>query len=207
MVGITKSARRRLRRRKLALKFPVNQQLAQRQSAPKSTDDYSAEVPDPPTSFSRVHTFRSHTHPCSNFYMCNIVLDGVKYQSTEHAYQTLKCLTAGNRELADKVKQAKTAARAKRLSWNLDMSKDVQDAWFKIRVQVMKRVLECKFQRCAQFRSLISKGNEYFVESTQDDFWACGVSMPSYRNIDPRRFKGQNVLGRLITCLARNRRL
>ena len=172
---MTKAAKRRLRRQKLALRFPRDQQLANRQSAPKSTDDYSSSIPDPPATFSRVHTFRGQHHPCSNFYMCNIVLDGERYRSTEHAYQTIKCLEAEHPKLAALVKDAPTSAKAKLLSRHLRMSQRQERNWETRRIKLMKRLLEIKFQRCAQFRSVISESEQYFVESTSDDFWACGL--------------------------------
>lgn len=204
---LTKAAQRRLRRQKLALRFPKQEQLANRQSAPKSTNDYSATVPDPPRTFSKVHTFRSGRHPCSNFYPCKIVLDGTVYNSTEHAYQTIKCLEAGHKKLADLVRDAPTAAKAKLMARHLRVNPETELKWESKRVQVMKRLLECKYQRCASFRNFINGSDLYFVEATMDDFWACGLHRPCGLDINPKHFDGENVLGRLITRLARVKRL
>jgi len=93
------------------------------------------------------------------------------------------------------------------------MSIDDSIAWDEHRVALMKHILEQKYNQCAPFREALKSGFVY-VESTYDDFWACGLMkhmLPKKAkgctlHVVPRpdkKYPGQNVLGSMLTELSR----
>ena len=50
-----------------------------------------------------VVAFRANTNPLSNFFICTITIDNIKFWSAEHAYQWPKCTHTNRTDLADRI--------------------------------------------------------------------------------------------------------
>ena len=99
------------------------------------------------------------------------------------------------------------ASTAKMKSKLIDLSPEQWETWQGLRVAVMRELLEHKFQQCQEFREALNP-SRVFVEATMDDFWAAGAMKYQLKHIkDPRRIGGLNVMGNLLSELARNRTL
>ena len=81
--------------------------------------------------------FRGEHFFLSNFYPCQVELDGVSYNSVEHAYQAAKTLDP---KIRFKI-GASTAGQAKRLGAVCPMRED----WLEIKLSVMESLLRQKF--------------------------------------------------------------
>lgn len=107
---------------------------------------------------------------------------GVTWPTVEHAYQAMKTLDAGEREIIRSAPDAGVAkARGRGIS--------ERAGWKEMRVDVMKRLLMAKFNQHAELRNmLLATDNEPLVHSCPwgDCFW--GVC----------RGEGKNVMGVLL---------
>jgi ribA/ribD-fused uncharacterized protein len=128
-----------------------------------------------------IEEFRGPTRWLSNFQKVSIVYEGIRYPTTEHAYQAAKTLDKGEREL---IASLRTAAEAKKLGQRITLRPD----WESVRVQVMLDVNRLKFQDPLLRQKLLDTGNEELVEGNtwNDTFW--GVC----------RGVGKNNLGRVL---------
>jgi ribA/ribD-fused uncharacterized protein len=120
----------------------------------------------------------------SNFYETKLVMDGIVYPSSEHAYQAHKSASRAARLW---VAAASTPGHAKKCGRQLDIRPD----WEQVKIEVMRQVLAVKFPYASLLgQRLIDTGDELLVEGNTwgDTFW--GVAMPSRT--------GENHLGRLL---------
>lgn len=118
----------------------------------------------------------------SNFWPCEIELDGKKYSSTEHAYQAAKFYDPKIRE---KIAKAPTPGKAKRLARDHAQRRMLTPPE---KLDVMYKLLLQKFKQEPFRTKLINTGKQKIVEGNRwnDTFW--GVC----------RGKGLNNLGILI---------
>ncbi|WP_420287278.1 NADAR family protein [Flavobacterium psychrophilum] len=120
----------------------------------------------------------------SNFSPVKIELDGLEFSSVEHAYMSAKsddekwksfCSNSNN-----------TAGNIKRESRNVKL----KDNWNDIKLEIMQKCIEQKFNK-SPFKALLLKtGNEHIQEGNRwnDKFW--GVCLKTN--------EGENNLGKLI---------
>src|SRR3990167_8366038 len=85
-----------------------------------------------------IEEFRGEYRWLSNFYYHPVLLDGVVYPSTEHAYQAAKFDYPKTRE---RIRNAPTFKQAKYLGYGTGLRSN----WNSIRLQVMEDLLRQKF--------------------------------------------------------------
>jgi len=118
----------------------------------------------------------------SNFYPCLVELDGMKYQTVENAYQSAK-----NPDLKWKEFCAnKSPAVCKTFSKHVVLT----PRWDVIKVRVMRKLLNQKFNQDYFKELLLATDNEGIVEGNtwHDTFWG----------VDLMTSVGQNRLGIMI---------
>lgn len=117
----------------------------------------------------------------SNFVPAEVMMDGIQYSSTEHAYQAAKTLDPEERLL---IQQASTPGQAKRLGKQLKQRAD----WNEVKDDIMRNLLFQKFNIPHLKKLLLATGDAYIEETNtwNDTYW--GVC----------RGNGQNKLGRLL---------
>lgn len=139
--------------------------------------------------------FRGPHRWLSNFYLADVVFEGHRYPSTEHAFQAAKTLDIQQRipfmtgvqavELGSECFQLMTCAEAKRAGRKLPLRPD----WEKVQLDVMWACLADKFTRHAALtEKLLATGNEELIEGNTwgDTYWGvCGGV-------------GENHLGKLL---------
>jgi len=131
-----------------------------------------------------IKQFQGEYRWLSNFVPCNVVLDGIAYQSVEHAYQSAKS------ELAEWKKFCASpdtySAYVKKASRKI---KPV-DNWDTVKVEVMTDLLLQKFSQEPYKQKLLDTGDLHIQEGNTwgDTFWG----------VDLRTGKGQNILGKMI---------
>jgi ribA/ribD-fused uncharacterized protein len=118
-------------------------------------------------------------------------------KSAEHAYQWCKATEAKNYNLAEKIKNAEHAGKAKMISKAIPHEDSLD--WEKNNVAVMKKVIKAKFDQVKEFKdTLLGYENCYLAEATSDTFWACGLNAETAAKISPLYHQGQNTLGALL---------
>lgn len=129
----------------------------------------------------------------SNFWYCEVELDGEFYPSTEHAYQAAKTLDPDLRrqfrfrikyENGEPVEFTPTCGQAKRMGTKVELRSD----WEDVKVGIMEDLLRQKFSNESLKQKLLDTGDVYLEETNHwgDKFW--GVCDG----------EGQNVLGNLL---------
>jgi len=128
------------------------------------------------TSFSGKHHF------LSNFFEAGVFLDGLSFDTVEHAYQAAKSLDL---EYRWDIRRAHSPGLAKRLGQKAKLRPD----WERIKVQVMTGLVREKFELHLELaEQLLATGNASLIEGNTwgDRFW--GVC-------DGR---GENHLGKIL---------
>jgi ribA/ribD-fused uncharacterized protein len=128
-----------------------------------------------------INSFKGDHDFLSNFYPSPVRLGDITYPTVEHAFQAAKTLDV---EMRERIAALETPGRAKRAGRKVELRGD----WEDIKVQVMHRLVERKFQDPELARMLIGTGDAQLVEGNwwHDHFW--GVCDGH----------GQNWLGRIL---------
>ena len=87
----------------------------------------------------------------SNFYPCNIKIFGISHPSAEHAFQYSKAMRSGDTITASAIQKANSALDAKRIANKIT----TPDEWLLQRDDVMKQILESKFDQVPEFKEYI----------------------------------------------------
>lgn len=126
----------------------------------------------------------------SNFYPCNVELDGEIYPSVEHAYQAAKTLDADDRKPFHQ-RPLPTAGESKKLGRKLKIRPD----WESVKLQVMEDLLVQKFADPILKKQLQETGDAKLIEGNYwgDDFWG----------VDKKK-GGKNHLGKLLMKIRDN---
>ena len=122
------------------------------------------------------------------------------FRSSEHAYQWrfLKYLELD--DLANEVLAARSPADAKEIAWRVPL--ELHKGWHSMKRTVMKQILHAKADYCPLFKStLMDSGNKNLVKSTQDLFWASGLSNHDSSTTHPAFYPGGNQLGRVLESI------
>ena len=120
-----------------------------------------------------VYKFSSRTGSTfSNFFACNLLVWGVLFASSEHAYQYWKAVCHHKWGIAQKILSSKDPRVAFRLGRRIRTGKN----WQEEKVGVMTHVLWHKLYQCEPFRAelLGVPGTAVFVEDTSNWFWGRG---------------------------------
>lgn len=121
----------------------------------------------------------------SNFHIADVIFDGRKYKSTEHAYHAAKCAKPEDRlPFAD---YAMTCAAAKRLGQQVQLRED----WEQVKFEVMLQLTVDKYSRHPELKNLLlATGSRYLEETNSWGDLTWGV--------DAFSKKGLNRLGEIL---------
>lgn len=106
----------------------------------------------------------------SNFYISDspLLYKGILFRSVEHAYQSLKAVSHGQHNLAQRIKDSATAFTAKMLARCVQPT----NKWFTEREKVMEDLISCKVTCVPEFRhSLLDTGICTITHPVNDTFW------------------------------------
>ena len=131
----------------------------------------------------------------SNLHDVEMIVDGVKYNSSEQFYQSQKCYDLNKPEVAKKVMQAPSGYDCMLEGNKVKASKE----WTQSRgVDIMTKGVSAKFakQECKEFL-LNSRGQ--IAEATRNDRWGTGISFNDRRAFDVISWTGSNLMGDILT--------
>ena len=147
-----------------------------------------------------VIAFRSPKHVLCNYYPAYIKVYDMVFHSVEQAYQWRFLKYIGMEEQAQLVLDTRSAAHAKEIASSIP--RQLHKDWHAIKLCVMKDILHAKADYCAQFKkALIDSVGKRLVESTQDLFWASGLSPNLSATTTPTYYPGSNELGRILEAV------
>lgn len=128
-----------------------------------------------------IKSFTGKNRFLSNFYLCDVEVEGLIYPHTESAFQAMKLLNNDDR----KQFQNLTPQAAKKLWKKIPLRSD----WEEIKNNVMYQVCKAKFEQNPDLMDLlIATGNQELQEGNRwgDTYW--GVC----------KGEGQNMLGKIL---------
>lgn len=123
----------------------------------------------------------------SNFYPCQIEYYGVKYPTSEHAFQAAKTHNIMQKEA---IKKADTPGKAKRLGRKVEIRSD----WEEVKDQIMYEIILNKFKNKEMKAKLLATNNEQLVEGNywHDNYWGSCVCLKCWQK--PK----ENKLGKIL---------
>ena len=140
--------------------------------------------------------FTSEHSPLSNFFPCNIQIQGQNWISIEQYFQYMKCQTTQNDRVADLIRKETDSLRIKRLGDRVAIRSNSE--WPRVEERVMREAIQAKFtQHPELLQVLLDTGSTTLVEATYDWKWggACGLWSTELKTLT---FKGQNKLGKIL---------
>ena len=136
----------------------------------------------PATRTAKIESFQGEYRFLSNFWPAEVVFEGIKYPSVEHAYQSAKTLDRSERQKIAAIADPGEAKRAGRaLTYRAD--------WEAVKFDVMEQCVRYKFTHHADLRTkLLATGDAELIEGNDwgDRVW--GV----YQG------QGENRLGKIL---------
>ncbi len=134
----------------------------------------------------RITSFRDENYFLSNFWKCDIVMDGMTYPSVENAFQAAKTLSQRERESF----LFCSAAQSKKLGRSITLRPD----WEDVKIPVMRVLLFQKFLMNPLRDQLLFTEDAVLIEGNEwnDTFWGMCYAK------DAGELVGRNVLGQLL---------
>jgi ribA/ribD-fused uncharacterized protein len=134
----------------------------------------------------------------SNFYETNFKIDGIEYKSAEHAFEAIKAKTFGDEESFAKILKAKSAQSAKAAGNKVKDFKE--ETWNEKQDEVMKTILRAKFTQNLELRKkLLDTDDKRLANAdSRDKYWGIGTSANTSLAKDPKKWKGENKLGKML---------
>jgi hypothetical protein len=138
--------------------------------------------------------------PFSNWFPCEFTVEGIKYNCGEQYMMHQKALFFKDDEVAVMIMQ--TARPAKQKELGRSVKNYNEDAWDKIRYELVKKGLREKFNQNKNLKSFLLSHKQFVIveASPFDRVWGIGYDdRNALRNIN---YWGKNLLGKIITELA-----
>ncbi len=135
----------------------------------------------------KIEEFQGEYRWLSNFAPVEVILEGKKYPSVEHAYMSAKCDSKEWKDICQDINVS--AGQVKKMSRGIVLKKD----WESIKVGVMSNLLFQKYST-SPYRELLSATKDDYIQEGNrwgDKFW--GVCLKSG--------EGLNILGHLIILI------
>ena len=149
------------------------------------------------------HVFFAGQHSVlSNWFPCVIHYGDAVFKSAEHLYQHQKCIDLKRKDLAKKVLAATSPYEAMRIGKEVAEDKE----WVaSTGSSIMKEVVAAKMEQCLEIRETLKKyPDKLFVEATRNNTWGSGVPLTAKDVDNQEAWKGNNLLGKILTTLARD---
>lgn len=128
--------------------------------------------------------FRQENFFLSNFYICGITYNGMKFTNAEALFQSFKALGKQHEYCGISGKEAKKKGR----------TEDLPSNWDEARIPLMEGILRLKFHQNEDLKKrLLNTGDQELIEGNywHDNFWgSCGCKKCGNT--------GQNHLGKIL---------
>ena len=133
----------------------------------------------------------------SNFYPCTIVLDDIKFGSSEQLFQYL--IYTGNEKVQEKILKSSTPQKAKQLGKYYESACPISE---EEQIEIMRFCLRLKYEQCPEFGAYLGKHiGDTFVEYAPwgDTFWGMDDVDKAFRYVwNYGEVCGRNVTGTIV---------
>jgi ribA/ribD-fused uncharacterized protein len=145
--------------------------------------------------------FFTEASPFSQWYRCSFSVDGQVFNCAEQYMMYGKALLFGDGEVAREILAADHPRQHKALGRKV---KGFDDAiWRRERERIVLAGNRAKFTQSAELRELLlaTRGTTLVEASPYDRIWGIGLAASDPRAQDAAQWKGQNLLGKILTAL------
>lgn len=134
----------------------------------------------------------------SNWFYCEFIVEGIKFNSGEQYMMYSKAITMGDKETAQKILKETDFSKIKKLGRQVKPFDG--KLWDNCKESVMFKGLKAKFEQNEELKEmLLSTGDAILAECAQKDLiWGIGLRMNSKDRFFPERWKGKNLLGKIL---------
>ena len=142
-----------------------------------------------------------HSGPLSQWYQSNFELDGNRYVCAEQYMMAQKALLFNDTDAYEKILNSTNPFVHKQVGRAVKNYNDAE--WGLNRERIVYNGNKAKFtQSDFLIAELINTRGTLLVEaSSSDKIWGIGISMSDPARLDPRNWRGLNMLGRVLTKL------
>jgi ribA/ribD-fused uncharacterized protein len=134
----------------------------------------------------------------SSFFDTTFKIDDIEYKNAEQAFQAIRAKTFGDDDSFNKILKSKSAQSAK--SFGNKIEKFDEEVWNAQRDTVMRSILRAKFsQNPAIRKQLLDSGNGMIANADpRENYWGIGTSAGTSIAKNPAKWKGKNMMGKLL---------
>ena len=145
--------------------------------------------------------FFTEANPFSQWYPCSFTASGNTFNCAEQFMMHGKALLFADTETAAKILAAAHPRQHKALGRKVKPFDDV--VWKRERLNIVRAGSRAKFtQNPELLEKLLATAGTLLVEaSPYDKIWGIGLAATDPRAKDPAQWKGQNLLGKILTEL------
>lgn len=138
----------------------------------------------------------------SQWYPSSFTVKGKVFPTAEHYMMYCKACLHGDKKTAELILHSKTPREAKALGRKVSPFNPT--LWEKKAASYVRQASLAKFRQNPKLRvQLLSYAGKRFVEaSPYDKIWGVGLRETDNRILDPRNWKGRNLLGDVLTIVA-----
>ena len=142
-----------------------------------------------------------HSGPLSQWYQSHFELDGNRYVCAEQYMMAQKALLFNDTDAYEKILNSTNPFVHKQVGRAVKNYNDAE--WGLNRERIVYNGNKAKFtQSDFLIAELINTRGTLLVEaSSSDKIWGIGISMSDPARLDPRNWRGLNMLGRVLTKL------
>jgi ribA/ribD-fused uncharacterized protein len=145
--------------------------------------------------------FFTNRYVFSNHFPADFTVNGITYSCSEQYYMRFKAIYFGDEEIAAQMMQTSDPKEMKRLGRQVEGFDE--NIWKKVSCQVMKIGCYNKFTQNKALRyELFRTIDTTLVEASPlDRYWGVGLSMENEDIRNPKKWRGENLLGYILTKL------
>ncbi|HEY0255035.1 MAG TPA: NADAR family protein, partial [Kofleriaceae bacterium] len=145
--------------------------------------------------------FFTESSPFSQWYPCAFTVEGVRFNCAEQYMMYGKAKLFGDEEMLNRILAATHPKQHKALGRKVKGFDDKR--WTANRETIVAAGSRAKFTQNEELKRVLlaTKNTELVEASPYDKIWGIGLSAEDPKAQDPRKWRGQNLLGKILTQL------
>lgn len=138
-------------------------------------------------------------HRLSQWHIVDFTVDSYTYNCCEQYMMQRKALLMNDFETAEVIMQEKNPANHQKLGRQIKNFN--QEAWDRFKYNIVLDGNRARFSQSQKCRELLlATGDKEICESSPYDLiWGCGLSQDDPLILDKNNWRGQNLLGKVLT--------
>ena len=145
--------------------------------------------------------FLGKLSPLSNFYRCDLYIDGQMFNCVEQYYQFKKASMCDDVNAMAAILLENDPAQIKQISKSISLPNGCKPPPdLSLENKVMHKALSTKFEIPELKTFLMNTGDKTLIEcNAYDKYWSCGLALHDPRFSDNSKWTGKNYLGKMLS--------